>query len=138
MKSRVESMMPLVDDLQHRMSELASASLRSDIDNTEKKVEILHGKAAELSKRIGTETPSMLETQAPREASNLKARLGRVEQLVAQADSKFGHLEVELLGSAKVLSESLENTQSMKGRVKSLQVKVDGLATRATALEQDV
>lgn len=137
-KARVESLMPSVDDLQHRMSELDSASLKSDIGNTEKKLGSLHDKAAELSKRIGTETPSMLETQVPVDTSNLKARLARLEKLVSQADSKFGHLEVELLGSAKVLSESLENTQSMKGKVKSLEVKVDGLSVRAAALEQDV
>lgn len=137
-KARVESLVPLADELQRRMVELDSAPLKSDIAKIEDKIPSLQTKAEDLSKRIGAEAPSMLEAQVPQDTSTLKARLLRLEKLASLADAKFGHLEVELLGSAKSLPENLENVQSMNGHVKSLQAKVDALASRAAALEQDV
>jgi len=138
LKPQIESLESLVEDLHHRVSELESAPLNGNVDKAEKKLSLLQAKASELSKRIGSEAPlSMLEATHDSDTS-LKARILRLEKTASMAESKFGSLETELLGGAKATSKSPTSTESMMSRVKALDLQVDGLASRAAALEQEV
>jgi hypothetical protein len=138
-KPQLETLTTLVDDLQHRVSELETAPLKSDVDKTEKSLNTVQIKATELSKRIGSEMPSsMLETQTIHEDDSLKARIARLEKLASTTESRYGDLENELLGGRKVSSQHSGPTQSMKDRAEALEVKIDHLAQRAALLEQEV
>jgi len=135
LKVKVESLAAKVEDLNGRFTALESNSLKNVVDTLEDKIASLHSKVVEVSKRISED--AHLEYKETRSLPT-KARVAALESYTSDAQQKLEALEVELLGSAKNMHESLAGTNSMKSKIISLAVKVDGLLDRVQHLEQEV
>merc|ERR1712232_1446541 len=124
LKVKVESLAGKVEDLNGRFTALESNSLKGVVDTLEEKIASLHSKVVEVSKRISED--AHLEYKESRSLPT-KARVAALESYTSDAQQKFEALELELLGSEKNVHESVAGTNSMKGKIISLEVKVDGL-----------
>jgi len=136
LKVKVESLVAKVEDLSGRFQALEANTIKTTMDKLIEKVSTLHSKMMEVSKRIGSET--LVGYKDASGLSTTKAQVSALEEYVAAAQKHVESVEVELLGGAKNLHKSMEETSSMKGRISSVAVKVDGLLDRVSQLENEV
>jgi len=135
----VESFGSKLEDLHHRLSSLEAAPATRDVDKLEGAITALFSRAATLSKNVGVPAKLPDDTSAALspKGSTLKARIAALEGYVGKMQDSMAALEDQLAGSVGSMPAH-SRKDSLKGKIRFLELQTENINARMSALEQQV
>jgi hypothetical protein len=126
-----------LNDLESRISALATAPIIGDVSKMEEALTSLATRSTTLSKNVGIgEKISETDFNIPKTAT-LTARVAFLESGVEKMQSTTSSLEAELAGNVGTMPAHSQK-DTLKGKAKSLELQVENLNSRISSLEQQV
>lgn len=126
-----------LNDLESRISALATAPIVGDVSKMEEALTSLATRSTTLSKNVGiSDKISEADFNIPKTAT-LTARVAFLQSGVEKMQSTTSSLESELAGNVGTMPAHSQK-DTLKGKAKYLELQVENLNSRISALEQQV